>query len=81
MPRIQSQLVHTELLPKKIIFLEDKRGDGAIAPTGKMGQFPQEVSEFRLMVVSNDCRGGEDKHEGFEKGEQGYRRKGGCTFN
>lgn len=59
--RIQGQLVHTEILPKKIILKRPhKRGNGDIAPTGKMGQLPQEVGEFRLMVVSNDCRG-EDK--------------------
>lgn len=60
--RIQGQLVHTEILPKEIIFKRPhKRGDGNIVPTGKMGQLPQEVSEFRLTVVSDDCGGGEDK--------------------
>lgn len=39
--RHQGQLVHTEILPKKIIFKRPhKRGDGEIVPTGKMGQLP-----------------------------------------
>lgn len=62
--RIQGQLVHTEILPKKIIFKRlHKGGDGNIVPIGKMGQLPQEASEFRLTVVSNDCRGRGDKRK------------------
>lgn len=63
--RIQGQLVYTETLAKKIIFKRPhNRGDGVIVPIGKMGQLPQEISGFRLMVASNHCRGGGEGSEG-----------------
>lgn len=60
--RIQGQLVHTETLSKKIIFKRPhNRGNGVIVPIGKVGQLPQEISGFRLMVTSNHCKGGGDE--------------------